>query len=223
MSTSLLALVCPHCGYGLPLHADERILVCPACARSWTSALGDTEPHLVAQARELVAPRQEMPAVGSIVLLPMWLLRVHTHAMGPAGARMAEEIRVPAVGLARMPLLLQFARNLTRSPAVATRWTGARAAPEPAELTAEDAFAVAELVALRHVEGWPPEGQEDVEIALGGARLVDWPCVLRGNELIELVGGLTVHRGIFGERVPADLRQELSPWLSELPAPPTRS
>ena len=49
--------------------------------------------------------------------------------------------------------------------------------PPEAELSVEEAYAVAEVVALAHRQGWPPEPElEDWEPPLGPLRLVDMPC-----------------------------------------------
>ena len=76
-----------------------------------------------------------------------------------------------------------------------------------------DAYSVAEMVVLRHVEGWPADDDLDAEIPLGSARLLDWPFTQRGLELIDLVAGLTLHSTALGPLQPADVR----PLLNDAP------
>ena len=204
-ATGLIELVCPRCADPLPIVGEERIFACRGCATRWMAPESGSK-GLIESVRTLVAPQQPLEEAAPLFYLPLWVIRVRTDEMGPVGERMPQEIRVPAFGLGRMPLVLQFARNLSRSPAVWHEWSGPELSIEPAELGASDAFSVAELVVLRHVEGWPGDDDLDVEIPLGSARLLDWPFTQRGMELIDLVAGLTLHSTALGPLQPADSR-----------------
>lgn len=206
---SLLALTCPVCADALPAGRDQRVLVCARCARTW--AVPDEGDRLVPQVRTLVRPQCSVPEAAEIVLLPMWLVHLHVESMPRAPRAMASEIRIPAVGMQRLPLLLHFARNLTRAPLEWQQWENVDVPVEPAEVTAADAYALAETVVLRHVEGWPDDASlAQLQIPLGAARLVDWPCARLGSELIELVGGLSTQRALADAAGLRDRRAALS-------------
>jgi hypothetical protein len=81
----------------------------------------------------------------------------------------------------------------------------------------EEAFDLAEIVALARDPGAVLDAEG--ELAFGGARLLDWPCVRRSSQLVELVGGLAV-----SERLIAALPAEGPPIaVSTPPADPSSS
>jgi hypothetical protein len=187
---SLVELLCPKCGCGLDPRPGQCIHACRDCGSSWEAI---PSHGLVPVPRGLVRPRIAPSPDTSLILLPVWCIKVHREKLPDVADRMAEEIRVPATGLARLPLLVGSARRLTRAASTRADWSGIEALVDPAEIDAETAFAVAESVALRHVPGWPKEQDvESVSIPLGGANLVDWPCAVEGSDLVELVGGLSL-------------------------------
>lgn len=206
---TLLVLACPHCGSGFDVTAECRVHVCGDCRRTLAPRLDGR--GFVEIPRETVRPRLR-PATGArIVLLPVWVVGVDTSGFGPVGAALPDEVRIPAVGVARLSILLQFARNLTRAPAASLPWSGVDVAPERAEVAAEDAYVLAETVVLRHLDHWPgDDALESLEVPLGAVRLVDWPCAVRGGEVIELVAGLSVHRALLEGVELADRTRELA-------------
>jgi hypothetical protein len=192
---SLLALVCPRCAAPLPVGEELEVFVCKSCARNWF--VSPDENLLVPLERTLVRPLRSAPSGAAVVLLPVWAVRVRVQSIARAPRGLPVEVRVPAVGVRRLPLLLGFARNLTRAPEAWQAWEGGSLAVEPAELSAADAFALAEMIVLRHVDGWPGDaGLQDLEIPFGGARLLDWPCACFGGELLDLVAGLSTQRAL---------------------------
>lgn len=222
---SLVELICPDCAASMPPRPGQAIHACASCGASWEAVAG----HGLARVpRQLACPNVAPGARGTLHLLPVWCVAVHRDRLPGVGERMAAEIRVPATGIGRLALLVESARRLTRAAAPVREWTGVEAVGEGAEIDAETAFAVAEAVALRHVPGWPAdEAVETVELPLGGARLVDWPCVAEGSELVELVGGLALPGALFGAGAPRDQRPVLGPALAALgirpESTPTRS
>ena len=159
---------------------------------------------------------------------PLWCVAVHREQMGDVSERMADEIRIPANGIARMPVLVAAARRLTRAAAPREEWPGIDPPVDPAEMDVETAFAIAESVALRHVNGWPAEHEvESVHIPLGGARLVDWPCAELRGELLELVGGLALSAGLNDSMGSRDQQAPLATAIRGLNLPreyvPTRA
>lgn len=217
----LLALVCPRCAAPLPAGAEREALVCGPCARTWSvSSDGDA---LVPLARTLVRPVHAIASGAEIVLLPVWAVRLRVDAIPRAPRGLPVEIRLPAVGVQRLPLLLAFARNLTRAPVVWQEWEGVEASVEPTELSSTDAFTLAETIVLRHVDGWPDDASlPDLEIPFGGARLLDWPCARFGSELLDLVAGLSTQRALVESSDLRDRRAALQPALEQLSLQPRR-
>jgi hypothetical protein len=209
----------------MPPKAGQSIHACPACSASWEAVSGK---GLIPVPRLLVKPRMAPPRGARLVLVPVWCVTVHRHEMGEVADRMADEIRIPANGIARLPVLIEAARRLTRAAAPREDWTGVEPPVDPAEMDVETAFAVAEAVALRHVSGWPAEHEvETVRIPLGGARLVDWPCAGHHGEIIELVGGLAFSTGITENMGSRDQQASLAAAIHGLNLPteyvPTRA
>ena len=216
---TLLALACPHCATALDVVSERQVFVCASCERTLSPRL-DGRGFLEVP-RQLARPAVR-PAPGArIVLLPVWAVDVSTEDFGPVGSALPSVVRLPAVGVGRLATLLQFARNLTRAPAQPVAWDAVRVSREPAEVTAEDAFVLAETVVLRHLEHWPgDDALESLEIPLGAARLLDWPCAVRGSEMIDLVAGLSVHRSLVDDVLLTDRTAELTPAIEALEVDP---
>lgn len=71
----------------------------------------------------------------------------------------------------------------------------------------EEAYAVAEVVALAHRQGWPPEPElEAWEPPLGPLRLVDMPCHESPSGLVELALGSVVDGAAFQALETVDAR-----------------
>lgn len=210
----LIDLQCAACGADLPTAPERRIFVCEQCGKSWGPAFAEGWTRLEEIPRQIVAPRQNPPPHGAIVLLPVWVVPVRAgEGVGPSPF-LPEEIRLPAVGIDRMQLLMTFALRLTRAAGAWSRLEGAPLRPEPAEITAEDAFELAELVALRSVDGWPPDEElEGLEIPFGPPRLMDLPCHHQGSELRDLVSGRCVSAGLRGDRILQDQREAITSTL----------
>ena len=214
---SLMELVCPRCSRGLQPRSGQRIHACSNCGSSWEPVFGS---GLVPVARELVRPCFRPEAGARLILLPVWCITVRTDALPMVADRMAPEIRVPANGVRRLPLLVEVARRLTRAGTVREAWSGVGYESESAEMDVETAFAVAESVALRHVPGWPRADDVDkVEIPLGSARLVDWPCTEVGTDLVELVGGLSIAPALVEDASPRDQQGPLAGPIAALELP----
>ena len=57
---------------------------------------------------------------------------------------------------------------------------------------------------------------ESVQIPLGSARLVDWPCANVGAELVELVGGLSLPEALVQNMGSRDQRSALGAEIARL-------
>lgn len=217
---TLLALACPHCATALDDAPERRVFTCTTCARTLTPRLDGR--GLLEVPRQLIRPQRRPDDGARLVLLPVWSVTVHTEALGPVGAALPSRVRVPAVGVERLQTLLQFARNLTRAPVDPAAWEGVDVRGEGAEVTAEDALVMAETVVLRHLDAWPSDDQlATLEIPMGAARLLDWPCAIRGSEMIELVGGLSIHRSLVENVELRDRTAELAGALEALGVGPS--
>ena len=215
---SLVELICPKCGRGLDPRPGQCIHACRDCGSSWEAV---PSRGLIPVPRSIVRPCIAPPRGASVILFPIWCVKVHREKLPEVEDRMAGEIRVPATGIARMALLVASARRLTRAASPRTDWSGIDALVDPAEIDAETAFAVAESVALRHIPGWPKE--QDVEsttIPLGGAALMDWPCAVEGSDLVELVGGLSLPVALVENIRPRDQHATLAAAILGLNLPP---
>lgn len=215
----LIALNCPRCAVALDAVDERQVFVCTQCGG--TVAVAPGSDALAEVPRRLVRPTRRPSVTEPVVLVPMWSVSVRTAELGSTGDALPARVFVPAVGVARLPLLLQFARNLSRAPIDPRPWSEMEdVGVEPAEVSAEDAFVMAETVVLRHLEHWPSDDQlSDLEIPLGSASLLDWPCALRGSEVVDLVGGLSTHRSLVDAVGLHDRRAALQAGFERLGAP----
>jgi hypothetical protein len=126
--------------------------------------------------------------------VPIWVFPLDDEA---AGRGLPREIRVPALGRRAYGRLVAAAQRMSRDPVPLDLQLrpaeGSMPRPPEAELSVEEAYAVAEVVALAHLQGWPPEPElEAWEPPLGPLRLVDLPCHESPSGLVELVQGMSV-------------------------------
>jgi len=195
---SFLDLRCPRCSQPLKAPAGMRVFVCDACGATSTPspAVGDSSSvhGLWLPPRRILLPTDDLPLNEEIVLFPLWLLPLKVEA---AATGLPERILVPAIGHDAFGRLVDSARRLSRARArlVEVEPEEGRPVPlpPPAELGVEEAYAVAEIVALGTVEGWPPDEEVATwEAPFGPLRLVDLPCRRSSHELVDLVFGLAV-------------------------------
>jgi len=207
--TDPVALRCPACGQALPTAPERRVFVCAECGGSSTVPPGDAD-RLVELRRSLLAPREGWPE-GPVVLVPVWVVPIRRSALDALGeAALPAELRIPAVGVDRMPLLVAHAVHLSRAPVSSHALPPEGFVGEPAELSIADAFEIAELTAFSLARGWPAAGDEDrVEIPFGPPNLVDLPCRPTPTELVDLVYGLAMPRALLGESALPDRGPEL--------------
>lgn len=168
----MLALRCPGCGETLESRSRRRVWFCGVCKESCASSGRGGDP-LRRIPRWLARPEEPFQDREELFLLPVWVV-------GDPGGH---EWRIPALGIDRLSLVLSLAERLSSITRPWTPWEPPRELLRSgAELHYEEAFDLAELLHQRDAE----EGDAD---ALGAARLVDWPCVRRSSQLVELVGG----------------------------------
>ncbi len=190
-----VALLCPECAAELPAMPQLRVHTCPSCNRSWTLW---GEDGWRALPRFAVRPRDAHTVPGEAWRWwPIWEVGLEASALSGRGAELPPRLLLPAIGVSRLSLLLRSARNLSRArPEFETAEEAAALGPRErlsAEIGPEDAYVLAETLALRLVDAWPTDEQIDtIEIPLTRARLLDWPVVARAGEWVDLVAGLTL-------------------------------
>lgn len=191
----MLALRCPDCATSLEHAHHRRLHVCSSCARRWMSR-GEEFGGLRRLDSTAVRPEQGWAEHEILYLMPIWSIgRDGADAVGPS------RLLVPAVGWSRMSLLLSFAERLNRNPAPWTPWSQSPAnALSPGDVHVEDAFDLAEILALALDPGASLDAEG--ELAFGGAELLDWPCVRRSSQLVELVGGRAISERLAEGLVP---------------------
>ena len=215
----LTQLQCPRCGCAFEPVDERRVYVCDACQQSYAAAPRvagrESSSALQRVERAVVRPQKPLPDSGRIVLLPVWFVPIRWADLNVHASSWPQEVRLPAMGLARTQLLIKYASHLTRAAGTWEILTTSRATHAPAELDMEDAFAVAELVVFASVEGWPRDDEADrVEVPLGPPRLLDLPCHLDGRQLTDLVFGRSQHFEA-GDGL-ADQREEIGSSINKI-------
>ena len=117
-------LVCPNCGWDLPVSADDVVFFCASCEKAWQ--LSGTEMREVAHAIAAVA------GVDGGVFLPFWQLGRHC---------------VPAFRYRRLKALAMLTTRLSAKPLRYERWTGARPPVRGCFYDTDDAARLARFVA----------------------------------------------------------------------------
>ncbi len=217
-------LTCPACGSPLSASASIRIYVCDACATTCTPLAPNANPRssspLWIPPRRLLRPRLDLPARGRILLLPLWVIPLQE---GESGPKLPPELRIPAVGRAAFGRLVESARRLSKSELALEEVPAPEGRPIPrppqGELEVEEAFAIAEIVTLGQVKGWPADDQLPAwEPSFGAIRLVDLPLGEVRGGLMDLVFGLTVDAALQRGLESIDARARFSPELVHSPA-----
>jgi len=200
----LIGLRCPECARDLPAHPEQRIFSCTQGHGPFRLG-GD---RLWPMRARVVLPATEFPDQGEIVLLPVWVLPLAEQFQ--ERDRLPAQIRVPAIGLQRLPMVIDFARNLTRSPAPWEESDAGELAFDGASLEAADAMEIAELVALGLHAGWPAdEVAQTLEIPFAEPRLVLLPSWRHAQRLQTLCGDVSCPSVLFDEHELADRRVAL--------------
>ena len=117
-------LVCPNCGWDLPVSADDVVFVCSSCEKAWL--LHGTEMTEVAHQIAAVA------GVDGAVYLPFW--------------RLSDQC-VPAFRYRRLKALAMLTTRLSGKPLRYERFTGARPAARGCFYDVDDAMLLARFVA----------------------------------------------------------------------------
>jgi LSD1 subclass zinc finger protein len=172
-------LVCPNCGWALPLDADDVIFFCPSCSRAWQIRGVELAemPYEIAQVGTTAA--------ATAVYLPFWRL-------DPA-APASESAWVPAFRCRRLKLLHDLATRFTAKPPVYQAVNGERPSARGCFYDAEDAALLARfVVAGRRRTPDAVKAAADDEPGFIGARLIWIPFKREGQSLIDPCSGLAL-------------------------------
>ncbi len=194
-TVGLRPLVCPNCGWTLPLEPDDVIFLCASCNRAWQvhgAELTET-PHEIA---EIAAPGAPDVAhaidPASAVYLPFWQLEPAT--AGPEGRAWA-----PAFRYRRLKALHDLTTRLSAKPPAYRPWTGERPVAQGCFYDAEDAVLLARFAAagrrrtpdaVKAAAGSEPDFQ--------AARLTWIPFKRESQSLLDPSTGLALQEALLG-------------------------
>ncbi len=190
-TVGLRPLVCPNCGWALPVEPDDVIFFCGSCRRAWQIhgvELTDM-PHEIADTRPDAA--QPGPDPGAIYL-PFWQL-------DPAGAPDGSRAWAPAFRYRRLKALHDLAARLTAKPPAYRPWTGERPAAHGCFYDAEDAALLARFAAAgRRRTPREVKAAAETEPVFAGARLTWLPFRREARSLLDPSTGLALQEGLLG-------------------------
>lgn len=174
-------LVCPNCGWDLPVNPDDIIFFCDSCERVWQIRGTDmTEmPHEIADVKD---GSQNVAAV----YLPFWLLDT---APGHSPSR----YYVPAFRYRRLKALADLTVRLSGKPRTYDRWTGTRPQVRGCFYDAEDAALLAHFTAAG-----PPRPKPDVKLSVAATTLTWFPFKRAGRELVDPFTGMALQESLLG-------------------------
>ncbi|HKA61096.1 MAG TPA: hypothetical protein VKH83_01665 [Methylomirabilota bacterium] len=184
-TVGLRPLVCPNCGWPLPLEADDVIFFCASCTRAWQIHGVDlTEmPYEIAQVGAVAKPDT------ATVHLPFW--RLDPAVAGADGAW------VPAFRCRRLKILHDLATRFTAKPPVYQAATGERPSARGCFYDAEDAALLARFAAVgRRRAPEAVKAAADDEPGFTGARLIWIPFKREGQSLIDPYSGLALQEAL---------------------------
>jgi LSD1 subclass zinc finger protein len=188
-TVGLRPLVCPNCGWALPLAPDDVILCCSSCHRAWQ--IRDVElidvPHEIADVRpDSASPG---PAAGE-AYLPFWQLE---------GPDAAPRTWAPAFRYRRLKALHDLCARLSAKPPAYRPWAGERPALQGCFYDAEDAALLARFAAAGRRR--TPEGVRaaaEAEPTFTGARLTWLPFRREAQALLDPATGLALQEPLIG-------------------------
>ncbi|MGH7396259.1 MAG: zinc finger domain-containing protein [Candidatus Rokuibacteriota bacterium] len=188
-TVGLRPLVCPNCGWALPVAPDDVIFSCGSCNRAWQiHGVELTEmPHEIAD----ITPDGPEPGPGAdLVYLPFWQLE---------GAGEQGRAWVPAFRYRRLKALHDLAARLTARPPAYRPWTGERPAGHGCFYDAEDAALLARFAAAgRRRTPREVKAAAEKEPAFAGARLTWIPFKREGRALLDPSTGLALQERLLG-------------------------
>lgn len=167
-------LVCPNCGWDLPIRPDDCIFFCSSCNKAW-----QIRGSLLSEVPFIVAGVEGMEKYGTIQHLPFWVFRAGDKEGRPF------YIFAPAFRYRRLKILMDIAITFTRlQPAYAVSdrkneaLTGCYYDSDDGMLLASLARSV---LTAKNIEGF--RDSCDKELSSSGAALTWFPFRIEGNYL----------------------------------------
>jgi LSD1 subclass zinc finger protein len=168
-------LVCPNCGWDLPVSADDVVFLCVSCEKAWQ--IHGTEmtevPHEVADVNDL-------GRTGTAMYLPFWQL--------DASSR---RYCVPAFRYRRLKALADLATRLSAKPLRYERWTGPRPQVRGCFYDADDAALLAGFVAAGQERPVTPPA-----VGTGRATLLWLPFKRESRALLDPFTGMALQESL---------------------------
>jgi LSD1 subclass zinc finger protein len=188
-TVGLRPLVCPNCGWTLPIAPDDVIFFCGSCRRAWQIH----GPDLADMPHEIADIRPEAPDPGpsrDLIYLPFWQL-------GIAGD--SPRAWAPAFRYRRLKALYDLAARLTAKPPGYRPWTGERPALHGCFYDAEDAALLARFAAAgRQRTAQAVKAAAEAEPVFTGARLTWLPFRRESQSLLDPSTGLALQETLLG-------------------------
>lgn len=181
-------LVCPNCGWELPVTPDDIIFFCSACRQAW-QILGS---ELTRVPYQVIAPPQGDKRE-ALVFLPFWRLAV-AQGLAPVAP-----LLLPAFRYRRVKMLIDLARKMSLSLPGSPREDFPEKAPsvQGCYYDQDDALALARVLATgRALQQGAGEVGRGQELALKQATLTWVPFKRQGNFLTDPVAGLQLSSGL---------------------------
>jgi hypothetical protein len=198
-TVGLRPLVCPNCGWDLPVEPDDVIFCCGSCHRAWqihgvemTETAHEIADVVAASAPDLTAGAADRRKANEAVYLPFWLL-------DPATPGADDHPCVPAFRYRRLKALEDLATRLTAKPPVYRPWTGERPTLHGCFYDAEDAGLLARFVAAgkgRSADAVKAAAAK--EPSFEKARLAWFPFERESQSLIDPSTGLALQEALLG-------------------------
>jgi DNA-directed RNA polymerase subunit RPC12/RpoP len=127
-------LVCPNCGWGLPVRPDDVIFVCSSCSRAW-----QMYRDLLYEVAYQIADLAESTGAAPPTYLPFWRMSV------AAGDDEPCQLTVPAFRYRRLRVLKELATALSQAAPAITPHTGPAPALHGCYYDQEDAVLLAQV------------------------------------------------------------------------------
>lgn len=178
-------LMCPNCGWDLPLRTDDTVFFCTSCERAWL--LSGSELHAVAYQVACI-PRLEAQA--TLTYLPFWVLQPKA-----IGQHVASYF-LPAFRYRRLKAIADLACKWTRKQPHYELLTGKKPALQGCFYTQGDAVKLAHFIQFGLTTARP---QKDARTAIprlsfAHAMLTWFPFIERGRYLIDPFTGSDLQR-----------------------------
>ncbi|HKW91609.1 MAG TPA: hypothetical protein VJX92_06895 [Methylomirabilota bacterium] len=198
-TVGLRPLVCPNCGWDLPVEPDDVIFSCASCHRAWqihgaemTETAHEIADVVAAGAPDAAASSADGRKADDAMYLPFWLL-------DPAAPGADDHPCVPAFRYRRLKTLEDLATRLGAKPPVYRPRTGERPTVHGCFYDAEDAVLLARFVAAG--KGRTPEAVKAAaatEPSFEKARLAWFPFKRESQSLIDPFTGLALQEALLG-------------------------